>query len=529
MTAPASTCGYTSSSSEIPVRPARARLTAAVGRRDAGRGVARARTAGGRAAGRDDRRGIESVLTGRTQTSDADLWAPHYLVMGVPPTQAQADRLVALARSRYRIAVGYVIAGDVAGATWTWDYGEDGRVQAGVLGFDLAVQLLPPAQYAALIRLFGSTSNQAKVSLAGGLAPAGHLSAAAGLPIEVTMLGPGAVWASGPMEPERQGLATEIVMYLAAHPDGVHRTVLTGAIWPRGVSDDVRDAALARVPAWLGPAADGTPNLVGAEDGRVGLGRGVRVDWRVFRAFMARASAAAAAGDTPSETGFLRQALAQVRGQFLDGREPDRYSWLAADDIEYEVTALVADAAHRLSSLLLEGSDAEGAMTPARAGLKLAFNDEALWRDLLLGAHATGRSTCCASWSASLRPGWRSTTCCHGWRRRPRRSSTNSCRPGGSRRPEGGGHARRDRVSADGPTAGRGVRDPGGGMRGQPGAFVRARWRDVLSGAGVRGPEPTRRVPQPPRLPGSGSSRSPAACRCSSRPRCPRAGRRGPR
>jgi len=106
---------------------------------------------------------------------------------------------------------------------------------------------------------------------------------------------------------------------------------------------------------------------------------------------MARASAAAAAGDTPSETGFLRQALAQVRGQFLDGRAADRYSWLAADGIEYEVTALVADAAHRLSSLLLEGSDAEGAMTAARAGLKLAFNDETLWRDLLLGAHATGQ------------------------------------------------------------------------------------------------------------------------------------------
>jgi len=335
--------------------------------------------------------GIESVLTGRTHSGDADLWAPHYLIMGVPPTQAQVGRLLALARSRYRTAAGYVIAGDVPGATWTWDYGEDGRVQAGVLGFDLAAQLLPATQYAALIRLFGSTSAEAKVSLAGGLAPGEHLSPAANVPVEVTMLGPGAVWAPGPMEPERLGLATEIVMYLAAHPGGVHPTVLTGAIWPRGVSDDVRDAALARVAAWLETAADGRPNLVAAEDGRVRLGPGVRVDWQVFRAYMARASSAAAARDTPSETEFLRQALARVSGQFLDGRAPDRYSWLAADDIEYEVTALVADAAHRLSSLLLEGSDPEGAMTAVRAGLKLAFNDETLWRDLLLGAHATGK------------------------------------------------------------------------------------------------------------------------------------------
>src|SRR5207253_7431370 len=44
--------------------------------------------------------GIDSVLTGRAQATDADMWAPNYLIMGVPPTQAQAERLLALARSR---------------------------------------------------------------------------------------------------------------------------------------------------------------------------------------------------------------------------------------------------------------------------------------------------------------------------------------------------------------------------------------------------------------------------------------------
>jgi len=55
------------------------------------------------------------------------------------------------------------------------------------------------------------------------------------------------------------------------------------------------------------------------------------------------------------------------------------------------VTAAVADAAHRLSALRLAAEEPEAAMAAARSGLRLAFNDEILWRDLLTGAHATGQ------------------------------------------------------------------------------------------------------------------------------------------
>jgi hypothetical protein len=109
------------------------------------------------------------------------------------------------------------------------------------------------------------------------------------------------------------------------------------------------------------------------------------VDWQVFRALFARASQAAAASEPAAEAGYLERALTLVRGQFLDGRDPARYAWLATDEIEYEVTAAVADAAHRLSALRLAAGDPDGAMEAARAGLRLAFNDELLWRDLLTG------------------------------------------------------------------------------------------------------------------------------------------------
>jgi hypothetical protein len=338
--------------------------------------------------------GLESVLTGRSRTADEQAWAPHYLIMGVPPTQAQAERLLALARSRYRMAAGYVIAGDVRGATWTWDLSDDGRLKAGLLGFDLEAQLLPPEQYAAMVKLFHAATAGADLPLAAmapGAAPAAQLVPGAVMSVEISLLGQTAVGAPGPMEPDRLALATELVVYLAVHPDGVHANVLTGAVWPRGVSAEVRDAALARVHGWLGTDATGQPNLLTDSSGRLRLGPGARVDWQVFRALFARASQAAAAADASAEAGYLQRALDLVRGQFLDGRDQSRYAWLAADDVEYEVTAAVADAAHRLATLTLAAGHPDASMAAARAGLRLAFNDELLWRDLLTGAHATGQ------------------------------------------------------------------------------------------------------------------------------------------
>lgn len=338
--------------------------------------------------------GAESVLTGRAQTADAGTWAPHYLIMATPPTPTQRERLLTLARTRHRTAAGYVVAGDVRGATWTWEISEEGRLKADVLGFDLKAQLLPADQYGAVAELFRSATDGAGVPLsdpAAGAAPAAQLVPGARMPVEIDLLGPVRIHAPGPIDADRQALAAELVVYLATHPGGVHPNVLTGAIWPRGVQPEVRDATLARVQAWLGTDDVGRPNLATDAGGRLRLGSQVRVDWLVFRALLAQAGRDAEAGNGAGEAASLERALGLVRGQLLDGRDPGRYSWLATDSFEYEATAMIADAAHRLSALRLVAGDAQGAMDAARAGLKLAFNDEMLWRGLLLGASATGQ------------------------------------------------------------------------------------------------------------------------------------------
>jgi len=336
--------------------------------------------------------GIDSVLTGRANSTDPGLWAPHYLITGVPPTPVQAERLKVLARGKHRMATGFVVAGEVAGAAWTWEVSADGRVRADALGFDLVAQLLGPHQYRAIVDLFRPDPGGVPLGpLGSGNAPPAQLVPGARMPVEIALLGPPTVTAPGALEPDRLAIATELVVFLAAHPAGVHLNVLTGAVWPRGVPAEVRDATLARVSAWLGSGPAGEPNLRTDPSGRLFLGPGVRVDWLVFRALMNRASQAAAASSAVAEAGHLEQALALVRGQFLDGRDPARYAWLATDDVEYEVTALVADAAHRLSALRLASGDPSLAMDAARIGLRLAFNDEMLWRDLLIAAHATGK------------------------------------------------------------------------------------------------------------------------------------------
>ncbi|TDD37252.1 hypothetical protein E1287_08820 [Actinomadura sp. KC06] len=328
--------------------------------------------------------GVDSVLTGRCRGVFGEAWMPHYLIMADRPSERDADRLVALARTGTRMAAGYLVPGDVQGATWTWDVDAAGRLQAGVLGFDVDAQLVPDDAYRRVFQLFRAANRLDSVELP-GLAGGAEPPTAQQSSVEIRLLGPIEVEAPGPMDESRRELCTELLVYLAAHPEGVHPTVLSGAIWPRGVSAAVRDASVARVSDWLGRDARGRPNLYYDDRGRIRLGSEVRVDLAVFRWLVWRSAA-----EPASETAYMAYALDLVRGPLLAGRPRGRYAWLADHDLEYESSARVIDVAHRLVVLRLDEGDARGAVGAARAGLRLAPEDEGLWRDLLRATHATG-------------------------------------------------------------------------------------------------------------------------------------------
>ncbi|MEV0379988.1 BTAD domain-containing putative transcriptional regulator [Nonomuraea sp. NPDC050643] len=309
------------------------------------------------------------VLTGRIAGGPR---RAHYLLSSVAPTHEEARRLALLAR---RDTAGYVLAGEVPHATWTLEIGDDGKARMAELGFEVEAQLLPRRHYRALIDLFRTAGR-----LDGEPVP--EPEALEGLhppAVEIRMLGPIEVAGLGPLEEGRMALATELLVYLATHAGGVHPVVLGGVLWPRGVQDMVRDATIARVAQWLGPE-----HLLTDEAGRLRLGPDVRTDWALFRELVRRSH-----GDPTVRAVLLEKALGLVRGPLLTGRQAGRYSWLAADDLEYDVAAAVADAAHQLCEIRLAHGQPDAAVAAVRAALLLAADDEGLWRDLLRATHAT--------------------------------------------------------------------------------------------------------------------------------------------
>ncbi|MFC4586585.1 bacterial transcriptional activator domain-containing protein [Sphaerisporangium corydalis] len=322
------------------------------------------------------------VLTGRVHGRAADpVWPPHFLLSAIGPDAEEAARLARLGRTGARTATGYVIAGDMPHATWTWEITEEGKARVEALGVSVAAQLLPRRHYDAVIELFHTAGRREGEPVREDEGPHEFTTSPS---INVRILGPIEIGPVPPLEEGRAELACELVVYLATHLAGVHPVVLGGILWPRGVQAVVRDATIARVAEWLGTDSEGRPNLRTDDTGRLRLGPEVRSDWQLFRELVRRSH-----NDPGARAVLLDKALGLVRGPLLNGRPRGRYAWLAADELEYEVAASVADAAHRLCEVRLAHGDAEAAVAAVRAGLLLTADDEGLWRDLLRAAHAT--------------------------------------------------------------------------------------------------------------------------------------------
>ena len=328
---------------------------------------------------------------GRPPADDPASWPPHYLISAIPPTLGQRTRLLALAEARHESAAGDVLAGDVPGSAWTWEVTDDGRLFAGVLGLDVQAQLLPTREYEAVVELFDAAA-QAGRRPAGPTRRRGAARAPGPgrvLPVEISILGPAPVRAPGVLEPDRVGLVTELVVFLAVHPGGVHRNVVERRDLAAGSGRHVRDAVVAAVLEWLGTDSIGRPHLAEDASGRSGSAPGSGWTGTCSRPWPG--SAELALPGSAARDGLPGPGPRPGAGQLLDGRPARRYGWLATDDLEYEVPAQVADAAHRLAAVRLAGGDSPGAMDAARAGLRLAFDDELLWRDLLRAAQPAGQ------------------------------------------------------------------------------------------------------------------------------------------
>lgn len=327
------------------------------------------------------RRDAESVADARMAFPDPQLWGAEIIFVSAPPSPAEEERLARLAADQQR-CVAVVVVGDVMSSPWRFVVDEKNQAVCRLLGLEVDAHSINPSQFADLVALFGVAESEALDKRRGELDMPAYEFSSSDLsqpaPVEVDLLGPVEVDARGEIDPGRISLSTEIVAFLASQDYGVHPNVLAGAIWPRGISDELRNAALEHTRNWVGVDA-----MYADESGRWLLNRSiVRVDWDVFRTLVKQASMM----DDPR--GPLSTALSLVHGQSWSDLPAGRYSWLAASGVERKMAESVVDAALRLAEASLSHNDGNLARTALQTGLSFSPASEDLWRATLrLAAH----------------------------------------------------------------------------------------------------------------------------------------------
>lgn len=334
----------------------------------------------------------ESVLTGRVAGAEMTLVAS-----GQTTDLATMQRLAALTGGG-RSGLAVVGVGEHQAARWRLHVDEHGTLHVPQLDVSVTANRIGPHQVdavAELVAAAGAAAADGDDRIAVSI-PRRDADDAAWLtaPCRVGVLGPVIVDGSGDPQVARAAQLTELVTFLALHPDGVHPTVLAGAVWPLGVTPDVRDANIDRAREWLGRATDGSQRLRQSEDGRLSLGPDVIVDWDAFRHLLI---ASRRAGDSQAEADLLRRALKLVRGPAFDQAPRGRYGWTAVLDLPRSIGGVVVDAALRLAALASDGGDPAGAAAAAESGLRAYPAHQELWQVVLRSQHAIGGSAAVSS------------------------------------------------------------------------------------------------------------------------------------
>ena len=319
----------------------------------------------------------EDVLQGRVGRRAAA--SSRLVVSGDVPPVDVADRLGQLAGGGAR-SLSVVVVGDHAAARWRIRVDDQGNLELPQLGLTVTANRLGAEQVESVADLFVSgrepdpdTDRPKLPAIARDVDDAAWATA----PRRVAVLGRVVVQGVDAEVP-RIDQSTEIVAYLALHPEGVHPNLVSAAVWPRGVTSDVLEAAIGRARDWLGTDVDGTHLLREDAEGRLSLADAVVCDWHAVVSLLHQARKSARLA---GETDLLRRALMFVRGEPFDRVPRGRYAWVARDDVPRTAARVVIDAAERLIQIL--GGDPGGAAQAAESGLLVAPGHQPLWRSLL--------------------------------------------------------------------------------------------------------------------------------------------------
>lgn len=175
----------------------------------------------------------------------------------------------------------------------------------------------------------------------------------------------------------RRPKLTELVVFLALHPEGSTSLAWSTALWPqRRVPDQTISNRLSEARRLLGFAPDDRPRL--RRDGELYRLADVSTDWASFKTL----------SDPSADVTSWRAALQLVRGRPFEDLPPAL--WTAVECTAAEIEHVVTDCAIRCGDALLECGDYAGAVWAAHRGLSAAPWDERLHRLLMRTADATG-------------------------------------------------------------------------------------------------------------------------------------------
>ncbi|GGN86079.1 hypothetical protein GCM10011579_077510 [Streptomyces albiflavescens] len=337
--------------------------------------------------------GHDSVLTGRTGPAQHTRWAPHLVLLAAEPSADDAVKLAELASDAGRLGIGYLVgteSGDLPGAAWEMEITSQGKLLAPLLGLELDAQLLPVAQQRAVVELFVEADPERENTNAAAPPFLVDISEQGRPAVYARLVGPYEIIGLETPDGERSPLLHEALALLLLHREGVHPRVLSSALWPRGVTEDVRDALVERLRGWLGNDPDGTPRLGTDEAGRLTLAKSVVSDLDVLRSLYHEATQGKGVNSRAVRGRLLTDALVLVRGPLLADRPQGRYGWLTHEIIDAQLPLLVADIGLALSAFHLEKDRAEKAIEALNASRNSAPADERLWNELLRATHATG-------------------------------------------------------------------------------------------------------------------------------------------
>jgi putative transposase len=249
----------------------------------------------------------DDVLTGRRALDRPE----HLVVAGVPEPDA-VPRL----RGWASAGLGVLAAGELEGAAWRLQVDDAGNLSLPELGIAVTANRLGEESLCRLHELLAAATSPGSGHQASPGDPATRGTTRAGrgprsgrpqvpgtgrgaddaawavAAARVGVLGPVLVRAEGRVDAARADQIAELIAFLARHPGGVHPNVLAGAIWPRGVTADVRDATIERARDWLGTDELGGHRLRADADDRLWLAAGVVVDWDVACTLLQRSRAA---------------------------------------------------------------------------------------------------------------------------------------------------------------------------------------------------------------------------------------------